>query len=646
MTSSEAPREQRRTRLWHNGNFILLWCAYGVSALGDHISEMAILKTQHALDESTDVTPLTARMAFMFFVPFFLLGPITGLLADAFPRRGLMIFADLVRCGIMLIFGYLIASTSDWGSWGPFAPLLLLGVFAAVFSPARSALLPTLVRDDQLIRANGLISGLGIIATMAAALISGYLADNYPADVSFAVNAATFFTSAVFLFFLRPPRSQTVPQFRAAKAHAPLKDLAAGFRYALAHRHVLELLAVASLVWFCGPVVNSVIPAVVRDIYHGTYTDISAYRGLLGLGFVIGAIIVTILGRSLRGEVAITWGLFGIALAIALFATSTFLDADPTTLKRIGMIAIVLAGVFGVTVIASFNAMLQHTVANRFRGRIFGLKDLVCTGSLLIATGALGIPQHLRVDRWVGWLLVGVALLTLTAGLFTLVIRMRRTPDTPLIHFLRYLNEFVCRFWWRLERVGPCTVPRDGAVIVTANHRAIPDPPLLQACVPYRVLSFLIAAEYANLPVVKTVVRAAGCIPVRRETRETAATKAALRHLEAGGALAAFIEGGVVAPGETRRPKDGMALLALRTGAPVIPAYIEGTYYTDGVLTGALMRHNARIRFGPPVDLSEFQTGERTRETVRAATQKIYNAIMELKPDEAARTNGPADEDT
>jgi len=621
--------------LLRNRNFVLLWFAYGISAMGDHISELAILKTRDALDPTVDVTPLTARMTFMFFVPFFLLGPFTGLLADRLPRRALMISADIIRGGLMCVFGYLLAQTAAWGSWGGFVPLLLVGVFAALFSPARSALLPTLVNDEQLVRANGMIAGLGIIATMAAALIGGYLADHYEPKVAFRVDAATFIASAVCLAMMRPPSGAAHAADPSAE-ESPFAALADGLRYVRGHRHVRELLMIAALVWFCGPVVNSVIPAVVRDTYGGTFTDISGYRALLGLGFILGATIVTILGRALRAEIAITWGLFGISLAIGIFAASTMLPWSTTALSRLGAVGITLAGLFGVSVMAAFDALLQRTVANRFRGRVFGFKDLVCTGALLIATGALGVPTAVRMDRWVGWLLLGVSVLTFVAGAVTLRVRLRRGLDRPWISFLRHLVEFVSKFWWGLERLGPVTVPRTGPVIVTANHRSIPDPPLLSACVPYRVLSFLIAAEYANLPIVRTVVRAAECIPVRRGTRETAATKEALRKLEAGNAVAIFIEGGIAPPGERRRPKDGVALLALRTGAPVIPAYISGTRYTKGVLAGCLARHRARVRFGPPVDLSDFDDHDRGRATVRAATERIYAAIIALAPEGAA----------
>ena len=168
MTTADRMAPHPPNGLLRNRNFALLWSAYGISALGDHLSEMAFLKTQNALGGDVDVTPLTARIMFVFFVPF-LLAPATGALADRLSRRGLMVTADLVRGAAMMAMAAMIAWTSPWGAWGWLTPLLMVGFFAAVFSPARSALLPALIRPDQLVRANAMLSGLGIIATMAAA---------------------------------------------------------------------------------------------------------------------------------------------------------------------------------------------------------------------------------------------------------------------------------------------------------------------------------------------------------------------------------------------------------------------------------------------------------------------------------------------
>jgi len=614
-----------------NANFVLLWCAYGISAVGDHLSEMAILKTQNALDAKVDITAQDARMTFMFFLPFLLLAPLTGLLADRLPRRVLMVSADLVRCVIVFFLAAMIAGTSHWGSWGPFVPLAFVGALAAVFSPARSALLPTLIRPDQLVRANGMISGLGIIATMGAAVLSGYLADTYEdPQVAFTADSATFALSAVLLLMLRPPRQ---PQASRSSGHHPLGDLAAGFRYARSHRYVWELLIVASLVWFCGALLKSAIPAIVRDVYGGTFLQISGFRAYLGIGFISGAAIVTLLGDALRETITITWGFFGIAVGVGTFAASVYLPWDPGSLYVVGAVGVVTAGLFGVAVMASFNSLLQRTVADGYRGRIFGVKDLFCTAALLAATGMLGMPQWTRVDRWVGLILIAVAAVMAGAGYVTLRIRLKRGPHGAALNFLENLNEFVCKFWWRFRRAGRAGVPHEGAVIVTANHVSSVDPLLLSAATPYRLISFMIAAEYAEWPIIRAVVRVAKCIPVKRETRQTSAIKQALQYLQEGRAVGIFIEGGIAPRGESYRPKDGVAMLALRTGARVIPAHISGMNDHAGVVADLFTRHHARVRFGLPVGLNEFAESGGNREMVRAATQKIYAAIQALAPD-------------
>ncbi len=614
--------------LFQNRNFMLLWCAYGVSAIGDHLSEMAILKTQDALNPGVDITAISARITFFFFVPFLVISPIAGSLADRFSRRALMVLADLARAAIFFEFGALITLAGKWVSWGHYLPFTLVGIFAAMFSPARLALLPTLIVPQQLVRANGLIGGLGIISTMVAAGVGGILADKYPVSVPFRLDAATFAVSAILVLCMRPPKLETP----LARETGAIKEIANGFHYVLSHFRVRELLAVAALVWFCGPLILSVIPAVVRDVYGGTYTLISIYRALLGLGFIIGATFIISLGDALKSEIALTWGLFGIGIGMACFALSVSLPLDKSTLKGLGGVGVVLAGASGLSVMASLQTLLQRIVANRFRGRVFGVNDLICTASLLVATGFLGIPHWQRLDRWAGLIVGIVSIIAILAGIAVLAIRLHRGPHGWALNLGENLNEFIVKFWYRFQRIGRPTVPRTGPVIVTSNHVSAADPMLLCAGAPYRAISFMIAAEYARWPIVSFFVRALECIPVHRGTRETGATKHALRHIEQGRAVGIFIEGGIPDPGVIPRPKDGVAMMALRTGATVVPAYISGMTLHQSVLRGLFSRQHARVRWGRPVNLDEFRSADPSRETIRAATAKIYAAVLALAP--------------
>src|SRR5262245_34306293 len=97
-----APRPQARLPDWlvQNRNFVLLWAAYGVAAIGDHLSEQALLKVSGGLHRP-DVTRVQALMTFGFFLPFVFLGPFAGWWSDRFSRKTTMVVADLLRAGIV-----------------------------------------------------------------------------------------------------------------------------------------------------------------------------------------------------------------------------------------------------------------------------------------------------------------------------------------------------------------------------------------------------------------------------------------------------------------------------------------------------------------------------------------------------------------
>ncbi|MCK4624661.1 MAG: 1-acyl-sn-glycerol-3-phosphate acyltransferase [Phycisphaerae bacterium] len=228
------------------------------------------------------------------------------------------------------------------------------------------------------------------------------------------------------------------------------------------------------------------------------------------------------------------------------------------------------------------------------------------------------------------WLIFAVVAIVL--GLTVVVWSGRRSfPGYPLVVYVLWcLNRFWAALWYRLQRVGPCTVPPSGPVILTANHGSTADPLMLYATCPRRIMGFMIAREYAHLPVLRHIFSGVRCIPVKRDSRDTAATRTAIRRLRAGEMLGIFIEGRISRPGETEPAKDGVALLALQTGATVVPAYISGLVYRDGVAASFFARHRARVRYGQPVDLSEFTS--RDRETLKRATSKIHTAIQNLTP--------------
>lgn len=163
-----------------------------------------------------------------------------------------------------------------------------------------------------------------------------------------------------------------------------------------------------------------------------------------------------------------------------------------------------------------------------------------------------------------------------------------------------------CRMVFRL-RAAPSTVPASGPAILVANHHAGPDPLFLIAT-NRRIISFLIAVEYYRLGFLSWILERVGCIPVDRRRVTASALRGVRKRLEAGRVVGIFPEGGIHPPEQSVRPKPGAALLALDTGAPVVPARVMGIRQLPGNDLWTFLRpRRVRLSYGPAVPLEDLR---------------------------------------
>ncbi len=632
-TNTDRPPSPFPARLRANRSFLCLWAAYGISAFGDHLSELGLMSLMH-VKEGHDQTRVTAAMLFVFFLPFFLMSPVAGIAADRLPRKYIMIVADLIRAAVVFSIPLLplLAGTGEGEALPIYLgllPLLLIGVFATFFSPARLSILPSLVPDEHLVRANSVINGMGTICSMISFLVGGWLAVHY-LNWTFRIDAITFLISALFVFMIISPASRE----RTGAALGPptsgwWKNMRDGVRYVRCHRRVIHLIILMALFWMAASGFNSMTTPLVLTRYGMTDYDVLGYfRGTLAGGMVLGAILLTMFGEALRSEIAITWSL--------LLAGLSMLGLAWTDSIWLGGALAVLLGIAGSGVIISVSTLTQRIVPDYARGRVFGLSDWASMGGLMLVTGVFGLVPFPpgKLDAAVPWILLGMGVGMMVAWAMVASYRRRRAPFRPWVQFLKNLMTFYCRWWCRMERVGPCTVPRTGPVILAANHTSPIDPLMMVTSSPHRLFGFLVAVEYYRIPGVKHLCNLIKCIPTTRSGVDTAATKAALRALQNGGALGVFPQGRIQLEGETLGAKEGIALLALRTRTPVLPVHVSGIRYNDDVLMTFFRRHYGRIRFGKPIDLSAYYDRSHDREVLREVADLIMQRIWDLAPAE------------
>jgi 1-acyl-sn-glycerol-3-phosphate acyltransferase len=202
------------------------------------------------------------------------------------------------------------------------------------------------------------------------------------------------------------------------------------------------------------------------------------------------------------------------------------------------------------------------------------------------------------------------------------------------------------RLWHRCTCAGPRPIPPRGPVIVIANHTCSADPAFLSAGCP-RPLGFLVAREYYKMALQARFFEYIGCVPVRRNGRDALAVRVALRRLREGRVLCLFPEGGLSNAGRPRlrRGKAGAALLALRSRAPVVPAWISGGPQTSDIARAWLGRSRVRVRFGNAVDLSAYYGRRLDRKLLEEVTRVLMAHLDALRPENHKRGVVPAADD-
>ncbi|MGK2965606.1 MAG: lysophospholipid acyltransferase family protein [Tepidiformaceae bacterium] len=179
---------------------------------------------------------------------------------------------------------------------------------------------------------------------------------------------------------------------------------------------------------------------------------------------------------------------------------------------------------------------------------------------------------------------------------------------------------------WRVRGRG--NVPIEGAVIVVANHLNNTDPPILGAAVARRRIRFMAKVELFKYPM-GVLPRLYDAFPVRRFEADMAAMLNAERLLKRGEVLGMFPEGTRSRTRIFGELHPGTALIALRSGAQVLPCAITGTEIFAKPWMLAL-RPRIAVRIGEPIAVERVRRP--TEEQVSALTQHIHDAIAALLP--------------
>ncbi len=635
-TADDTPLLQNFPPLLRNRNFFLLAIGYVVSVIGDrvHYLVMLALLCTVILHHKTESAQHSAQLNIAMFIPFLLLAPLSGVISDRLPRRWVMIGCDLIRFAVVICARTILlvaAYHSTMPQWELlvllFGSEVILSSFGEIFSPARAAIVPNLVHPRELLQANSFLSVAGTISTLVGFVLGSALialGDHWHLGLQMAMyaDAATYLMSAIAVFSMRLKPGVDRPEPVQGKTHPGIvKEVASAWHYLRNHKHPFQAIMLEVAFFTASAVILNCMPAIVTSRFHLPPRDFGYFMGIAGVGMIAGAAAVSRARNGIPKEIGIGWSTVAIGAGLLM--------AGQASHWQTFLVWLTLSASFGAVMFITVDTLLQRVVPDWVRGRVMGGRDLITTLGLLIPT--IPIALWPRVDAFIMTIILAVGTIILSTGVMLLVIYYRRQPFPLPAAIVRRIVASYMQVFHRWHRANACRIPVHGPAIVVGNHTSAIDPLAMAISSRRRLVRFMMAKEYFNLPLLRGFFRLLGCIAVDRTGPDARSLRQAMRALKNGDVVGMFPEGGISADGQLQQARLGVAALAARSGAPVIPVYISGTRIHQSVWRDFLIPARVVVHFGPPLKFTHDIKSNCSRQTLREMADEVMQAIENIK---------------
>lgn len=281
-------------------------------------------------------------------------------------------------------------------------------------------------------------------------------------------------------------------------------------------------------------------------------------------------------------------------------------------------IALVLAfgiGFFGNTTIICITTLLQSLTPNYVRGRVMGVNSLASTATN-VAVNFI-IWQLPNSDVLVIQTLQGLGICLAIIAIIGLWLETTHGPHTSrALNAIWRLDRAYTLVWHRVRWIGRHRVPFDGPVILAPNHTTGIDPLLIQAGM-NRLVRWVMLTSF-RFRVLEFFWRRVKPIFLDLDQRDTARIREILHVLNEGAVVAIFPEGGLQREHRNLQPfQQGIGLIARKSGAPIVPVWIEGTPRSRSILAHFLLPSRSTVIFGEPYHVDATWTNEQIVDDLR-----------------------------
>ena len=327
-------------------------------------------------------------------IPRLILGPICGVFADWFDRKKIIVYLDLISA---LIIGglYLFSLSTDINIGHIYFTVIIMSVISALFSPAISAAIPSIVDKDDLVGANALNRLALTLCYMFYPLVAGFIFGIWGISVVLLINALSFLLSAIsemFIDLVTPNQKKSKPSYKDFK-----KDFKEGIQVILDHKLIRSIMILSVMAnALIAPAISVGLIFVANQLLVISDWQLGMLQTALVSGSLVGSLLTSGLSNKYKLEKLLSLAVMVIGLlimAIAVNASAFYLNIFQT--KIIPYISLVLIALSITTVAVITNigvaTMMQKEVPLELFGRVTSVKETFSMAAVPLGQMAFGI---------------------------------------------------------------------------------------------------------------------------------------------------------------------------------------------------------------------------------------------------------------
>jgi acyl-[acyl-carrier-protein]-phospholipid O-acyltransferase / long-chain-fatty-acid--[acyl-carrier-protein] ligase len=605
----------------------LFWCQF-FAAFGDNFLKTALVFVILFEVAGANSGALITLAGATLIAPFFLLSGLGGELADRYDKAWVAQRIKLAEIGaaVIAVAGFGFHSLSLL-----FAAVFIFGTLAALFGPIKYGILPDLLARRELPSGNALIEAGTFLAILLGTIVAGIAANGNSNPIHFAWLMILTALASWLSSLLIPKTPAGAPDLHInrnifASTGALIKQLRIDPRLWWGG-------IVASWFWLVGALVLSLLPPLVSHDIGGSEQVVTVFLTIFSVSVAVGSGLAAWLaaGRIVLLPTlvaAVLLGLFALDLG---WTASAFVPAtSPLTVaafftERYSLhIAIDLAGLAiagGLFIVPVFTAIQVWAGTDR-RARVIAAVNVLNAAFMVVGALILALLQKSGFSTPILFACIGVAnlLVAIAVGL--------TMPASWLNDFL----SIVFRAFFRLEVKGLENIDKAGPnAIIALNHVSFLDPPLAAAILPKRpvfAIDVAMSKHWWIQPFLK-FVRTMALDPLKPYS-----LRDIINAVRNGNTLVIFPEGRITVTGSLMKIYDGVALIADKADAMVVPVRIDGP---EATIFSRLKSSQVRRRLFPKITVTVLEPVKlhvdpelKGRKRRQAAGAALYTIMSDL----------------